>query len=704
MTEDGSEEITEQSDAVASTAVAPSPETYLQHLRCSAGTDVGLRREENQDAFGIVKKDRYHAYIVADGMGGVKGGGIASRLAIAIVEEELAKCEDLSVDRLVSAVQNANTAIHEKGGNDPNLSGMGTTLVGLVFSATGVVLINVGDSRAYRFRRGTIRQLSEDHTLVGELIRSGAISKEQAANHPVSHMLTRSLGPVQEVQVDCKELSEPAEAGDVYLLCSDGLYGLVSEREILAILRESSLDEASQSLIALSNDRGGNDNITLILVSVGEHKELLRQPSEQEVSTKAAAEAPKEVRVAEPESADRSSDADAQLSPLSQPGATIASGAVASGLDEQQGPTVEGRLGRQSGATADKVVEADSKPSSAATASVGWTVRPASLMMGLLLVAALLLGLIVGRLFDPGLGDEGVIVSDNAALNIPGVPEPSKEVEPERSGIQADATEVRPEVVAPVAGSPAPENDDPPEQIRPDGADLGRLVKTRESFEASLKEVESQLSAFDRPISGEVATIVSEGPRRAAAVQSRIRKNEEEVAAATRKLSLWFSRQQRLDREDPMRIAIDVGTASPEVKRRYQALTEISLRYSAKYDELEQYPSNTTLKMEVEQLREDRANAKRELSDAIRKTVREVLDATDQEIAELKFSRDLLTREFERVNERIEFAKALTSPDKAVRLKMRERLEQKRQGLVESIAELSLVINSRAASSSERRD
>jgi len=258
------------SDSDTTTTSSSTTGNSLESIRYAYGTDVGKRREENQDSLGVVETNDTKFFIVADGMGGVKGGAIASNLAVTALREVLESKGQLTEVEICEALGEANTRIFEKGMEDPALAGMGTTFVGLGFVDTTMYISSVGDSRAYRVRGNTIEQLTEDHTLVMELLRSGAISPEQAGNHPVSHMLTRSLGPTPSVEVDCWKCVDGPAAGDIYLLCSDGLYNLVGSEEFLDILQSSSLDEAVQELIDLANLRGGTDNITVMLIKVDE--------------------------------------------------------------------------------------------------------------------------------------------------------------------------------------------------------------------------------------------------------------------------------------------------------------------------------------------------------------------------------------------------------------------------------------------------
>lgn len=240
----------------------------LKYVRCTAGTDIGMRREENQDSYGIIDAANFRLFIVADGMGGVQGGATASSMAVSIVEQLLKEKTSLTTSDISEAVNIANKLIFEKGASDSELNGMGTTFVGLAFIQNKLIVINVGDSRAYRFRENQVVRLTEDHTLVMELVRSGTLTLEQAGNHPVSHMLTRSLGPTPEIEVDTYLSKDGPLASDKYLLCSDGLYNLVTENEMLEVLNSHGVDEATEILIDLANQRGGTDNVTLIIVEV----------------------------------------------------------------------------------------------------------------------------------------------------------------------------------------------------------------------------------------------------------------------------------------------------------------------------------------------------------------------------------------------------------------------------------------------------
>jgi serine/threonine protein phosphatase PrpC len=235
----------------------------LRVAEAVARTDTGRQRSGNEDAAFA------HAplFVVADGMGGARGGEVASRLAIEVFERGLGdgKAEGIDVrQRLITRVQEANARIYDRALREQELHGMGTTLTAAYLEAESVALAHVGDSRAYLLRSGELARLTEDHSLVSELVRHGKLTEEQAAEHPQRSIITRALGPEPTVEVDT--WSYPASAGDVVLLCSDGLTSMLSEERIAEIVtRGPSLTTAAERLIAEANAAGGRDNITVVL-------------------------------------------------------------------------------------------------------------------------------------------------------------------------------------------------------------------------------------------------------------------------------------------------------------------------------------------------------------------------------------------------------------------------------------------------------
>jgi protein phosphatase len=235
-------------------------------LRAAAGSDVGRRRAANEDHYALAPE--IGLYLVADGLGGHVAGQIASELAAEAALRTIRTLEGAGTslaEKLRYAVIAANREVHETARRRRELAGMGTTLVALLAQDGRAALAHVGDSRAYLVRGERIRQLTDDHSLVGELVRRREISADAAREHPQRHVLTRAVGVRATVEPDLAELTP--EAGDVFVLCSDGLTGHVRDEEIArAVAGGVDPQEAVDLLIRLANDRGGDDNITVALV------------------------------------------------------------------------------------------------------------------------------------------------------------------------------------------------------------------------------------------------------------------------------------------------------------------------------------------------------------------------------------------------------------------------------------------------------
>ena len=239
-------------------------------------TDVGQRRNHNEDAFLV--EERLGLFVVADGMGGHAGGGTASQLAVETIRSAVAHAREHEPERFGStgaddtrvpdllrdAVEEACEVIFKTAQADPDLSGMGTTVTAVLVDGATAFVAHVGDSRCYLLREGRIYQVSEDHSLVNEQLKAGAISADEARTSRFKNIITRSVGFEQQVVVDLMGLD--LEPGDALVVCCDGLSNLVDDPEILSIVSESPIDLAPGRLVALANDRGGDDNITVIVV------------------------------------------------------------------------------------------------------------------------------------------------------------------------------------------------------------------------------------------------------------------------------------------------------------------------------------------------------------------------------------------------------------------------------------------------------
>jgi protein phosphatase len=231
-------------------------------LRAGAATDVGLIRTTNQDELLIASP----LFAVADGMGGPAAGEVASATAITYLHEAFVAAGEATADALLEAAQAANRAVWDQAEANPEMRGMGTTLVALALVDDGrVAVINIGDSRLYVLHEGELRQVTSDHNLVAELVAEGRLSKEEAEFHPRRNVITRAIGVDPQVPADL--FSVDPVPGDRFLLCSDGLFRELSDDQIAALLRRlADPEDAARELVTEAKFRGGSDNITVIVI------------------------------------------------------------------------------------------------------------------------------------------------------------------------------------------------------------------------------------------------------------------------------------------------------------------------------------------------------------------------------------------------------------------------------------------------------
>jgi serine/threonine protein phosphatase PrpC len=231
-------------------------------------TDTGRRRRRNEDAYVCEPP----LFAIADGMGGAQAGEVASRLAAAALKESRADAG--GEHRIYDLIQEANRRVYARSSTDPKTSGMGTTITVALVENGNVAFGHVGDSRAYLIRDGHMEQVTEDHSLVNELMKSGKLSREEAETHPQRSVITRALGTDPDVDADTFTIE--AKAGDVFLLCSDGLTDMVGEREIQELVERNreNLDAALKALVKAANRGGGEDNITVVAFEIAEGQAL----------------------------------------------------------------------------------------------------------------------------------------------------------------------------------------------------------------------------------------------------------------------------------------------------------------------------------------------------------------------------------------------------------------------------------------------
>ena len=231
-------------------------------------SDTGRRRRRNEDNYVVAPP----LFAVADGMGGAQAGEVASGLAASALEEDSTGLDN-ALERVDALIQEANRRIFDRASTDPSASGMGTTMTVALVEGMTVVIGHVGDSRAYLVRGDTMEQLTEDHSLVNELLKSGKLSEEEAQIHPQRSVITRAVGTDPDVDVDVFTIE--AEDGDVFLICSDGLTDMVSDVDILDLVdrNRSDLEKAVRALVQFANKEGGDDNITAVAFRISASEE-----------------------------------------------------------------------------------------------------------------------------------------------------------------------------------------------------------------------------------------------------------------------------------------------------------------------------------------------------------------------------------------------------------------------------------------------
>jgi protein phosphatase len=229
------------------------------------GSDLGLQRQGNEDNYFV----RAPLFVVADGMGGAQSGEVASEMAVEAFGPGIPD-GDAPAEGLVHIIETANQRIHERSRSESKRAGMGTTVTAVYVGESSVTVAHVGDSRCYRVRDSELERLTDDHSLVGDLVRLGKLTEEQAETHPQRSVITRALGPEPNVMVDVEEFG--ARAGDLFLVCSDGLTAMVREDKLKPLLVEHTgdLEKLGRELIAAANAAGGRDNITVILFMLEE--------------------------------------------------------------------------------------------------------------------------------------------------------------------------------------------------------------------------------------------------------------------------------------------------------------------------------------------------------------------------------------------------------------------------------------------------
>ncbi|GAA4404123.1 Stp1/IreP family PP2C-type Ser/Thr phosphatase [Nibrella viscosa] len=250
----------------------PDPSPLVSDVNAVVVSDLGNVRANNEDTGLFVRladeglrRVKGYLLLVADGMGGHLAGEVASQMAAEIVSRDYFQHHDTIEKSLVRAFQIANRQIYEEAKQHPTFRGMGTTCTAVVVQNQQLYYAHVGDSRAYLFKHGQLIQMTEDHTYVQELLRSGEITEQAAATHPERNVLTQAMGTKADLRIDLGRCILPFDPGDRLLLCSDGLYEYCREADLVRMLSHGSLMEAADELVKMAKARGGHDNITVVV-------------------------------------------------------------------------------------------------------------------------------------------------------------------------------------------------------------------------------------------------------------------------------------------------------------------------------------------------------------------------------------------------------------------------------------------------------
>ena len=588
------------------TAIQDSSELLnLAALRCAAGTDIGMHRRENQDSFGIIRRPAFHAYFVADGMGGTQGGALASRMAISGLETELQLFSSApSVPELQNLLSALNKRIYLAAQQDPNLAGMGTTLVGLVFSVDTVIAVHVGDSRAYRVRGDTISQLTEDHTLIKELIKTGSVDPSEEKSHPIAHMLTKSLGPVSHVLADCNQYNNPAQENDTYILCSDGLYNYISTEEILAVVLQNSPDDASKILINLANQRGGADNITVLVISVSSLKphNTNRRPS----------------RLEEPVSDEDTSQYDYSSNEEGLKQAQIIPPPIQEPVDQ--------RAERRS--IRDRRKNSDTRSFRYGTP--------------LLLGFTLFLGLLIGNL--------------GRKINVSSLESDAEKQIDSKS--KTTFSEIIAKMTEHSSSSPTKRPQNPPQT----SSDLSALSE-------KLSEIKRLLKLSSPTNSARALESIRSLEEKLRSTNASLTSLDKEIDRASRKLKIWMDKQLLLQVHGEQADSFDhfkaLGAYSAVIKQNYNELVELSIQLDAQMDAKAIQPDNQAIESKILEIKAALNAIKKALDNEAKELVRSSMSQTVESLQALQTKRKLLETEASAIDEQINILRLLSANDES---------------------------------------
>ncbi len=634
----------------------------LSALSYSVGTDVGRRRDENQDSYGVVNTDNLKFYIVADGMGGAKGGATASSMAVKIVEQSLSHRDTLSPDDVARALSRANSDIFKMGSEEEGLSGMGTTFVGLAFFDKKMIVVNVGDSRAYRIRGDKVVKLTDDHTLVNDLLRNGAITEEQAENHPVAHMLTRSLGPCPDVDVDAFIVDDGPARKDQYLLCSDGLYNVVSEQEILAIVKNHSSDDAVQELISLANQRGGPDNITVIVIHLDES-----YPSKAEDFKES--EYPRVVSKQLPKT-----------------------------------DAIDIRATREqyrSGKYKRPHDDADMQIHSSATFKQNIPLRseanalPQSPLVHLKWAGLMVLGLVMGFLLSEtssffkhqSYTEIRTVLINPLATEIAKLPLVNYEFSDREMETGLFTVER-------IAGITEKQQfaDSYPIKRGLSRNQIESANQRKTNVQEQLNKINLQLATLDNPKSVQVSERKENTTAEIRKLEAEQYKLSEELSTTSKNLVTWIERKQRLATVDPVDMASEVAFTSPYVRERKELFEKATWAYLREVEVWRFSPNDKELTQKISELGKAREQRRTELASVVAKAVDQSKEEIEESISELSAKTKAIDAKLSELQNDLEFYDLITGADSKSKQLYREDLIKRKELAQTELDELSRML------------
>ena len=635
----------------------PSPTECIRYV---AASDRGRKREENQDSFGVIETKSSKYFIVADGMGGVQGGATASKLSIAHVTKYLASKDKVTKRELTRSLEEANLEIYSKGLEESALTGMGTTFVGLYFKDTELTVINVGDSRAYRVRNGIIQQLSTDHTLVRELVLSGAISKDQISKHPVSHMLTRSVGPSPEVEVDCEEFQKSVARGDKFLLCSDGLYNLVDDDEIRKILSDEPFESVPSKCVDLANERGGTDNITVMCIEI-----LDGYPVSIE-----------EVFISDPDFGNEQEDEEIVV----QTSEEKIEEAIEAPIEEVSHILTSD----EHGDTAFKFIrdrrQKDNASRSVVLAVVG---------LGLLLTVFSIDSETFNYFFNDSPKTARRFITDIIAS-----PSEASEQLENSSLIAAELPKLIPitpssaNLIDQVDSSNKNSQNNYNTSSKQDVSTVGALLRRKTELELGGNELGEKISYLNKSKSyswPELGLIISQRD----IDKKRFDELQNQLDIETRKLSTWLSRKKEVLTEDAINLANDVQLVSEEVKRKKESFEQITWEYLKAVEALKYDPNDSYKQQKVTTLVKGRADAIQNLGVSVKKAIGEQIEGVQSHLSELTAERDMLLQSIRKLDEDIRFHRTMQTKDDGAKLVLLGEYQNKLQSIESELKQLS---------------